>query len=134
MKFSERSIRAGGVVQETIPLILQKLFTPEEVGFLTVTAVEVSGDLGVIDVYLRSINGPRSAFAKIRKAEKKIASELVKKVPMRRVPTLRFKSDNSVFSGERVEKMEDLHFDIQKAKEELAKREREKKKERLERE
>lgn len=133
MKFSERSIRTGGVVQEAIPPILQKLFTPDEVGFLTVTAVEVSGDLGVIDVYLRSINGPRSTFAKLRRAEKKVASELVKKVPMRRVPIIRFKSDNAIHHVEKMEKIDDLTFDIKKVKADLKKSEFERKAERLDR-
>ena len=109
------------------------MFAPDDVGFLAVTAVEVSGDLGVIDVYLRSINGPRSTFAKLRKASKKVASELVKKVPMRRVPEIRFKSDNSVFQAEKVAEMDEMEFDITKAKEELAERELQKKRERLDR-
>ena len=133
MKFSERSIRAGGVIQEVIPPILQKLFTPDEVGFLTVTAVEVSGDLGVVDVYLRTMNGPRTTFAKLRKSEKKVASELAKKVQLRRVPIIRFKSDNSVFQAEKVQEMDDMEFDIEKAKEELAARELQKKMDRLDR-
>ena len=106
MKISERSKRMGGVVQEAIPLILQKLFTPDDVGFLTITAVEVSGDLGVIDVYMRTFNGPRSTFSRLRKARKKVASELAKKIDMRRVPEIRFKSDNSLQTVERVENLE----------------------------
>lgn len=103
MKMSPRSQRMSGIVQEVLPGILQQLFTPEDIGFLTVAAVEVSGDLGVVDIYARTIGGPKSTFEKLRKAEKRVAHLLAQKIELRRVPVVRFKSDASVTHAQHIE-------------------------------
>ncbi len=96
MKMSERSKRLAGTIEEVISPIIQKFTDPDEVGFITVTAVEVSGDLGVCDIFLRSINGPKKFLTPIKRVQKKISYELTQKVPTRRAIILRFKPDNSV--------------------------------------
>ncbi len=96
MRMSERSKKLAGVIEEVIPQIIQRFTDPDEVGFLTVTAVEVSGDLGVCDIFLRSIGGPDKFLAPVKKATKKISQELTKQIPTRRVIILRFKPDKSV--------------------------------------
>lgn len=96
MKISERSQRLGSIIQAELPAIIQSIYSPEEVGFVTVSAVEVSGDLEFVDIFIRSIGGPKSTFAKLRRSEKKVAQELIKKINVRRVPIIRFKSDASV--------------------------------------
>lgn len=106
MKVSERSKRLAGVVEEVISPIIQKFTDPGEVGFLTVTAVEVSGDLGICDIFLRSIGGPKKFLGPIKKASKKISHELTMKIPIRRAMVLRFKPDNSVDSVDRVNAFE----------------------------
>ena len=96
MKISERSQRLGSIIQAALPPIIQSIYSPEEVGFVTITAVEVSGDLEFVDVFVRSIGGPKSTFAKLRRSEKRVAQELIKQIDVRRVPIVRFKSDASV--------------------------------------
>ncbi len=106
MKISERSKRLAGVVEEVIPPIIQRFTDPEEVGFLTVTAVEISGDLGVCDIFLRSIGGPTKFLGPIKKVSKKISHELTKQVPVRRAMILRFKPDKSVNSVDKINAFE----------------------------
>lgn len=96
MKISERSKKLAGVIEEEIPLIIRQFTDPDEVGFLTVTAVEVSGDLGICDVFFRSLGGPNKFLKPLQKATKKIAGELTKKIPTRRAIILRFKEDKSI--------------------------------------
>lgn len=108
MKISERSKKLAGVIEEEIPLIIRRFTDPEEVGFLTVTAVEVSGDLGVCDIFLRSIGGVEKFLKPLKKATKKISGELTKKIPTRRAIILRFKEDRSVDNVDKIQEIEDL--------------------------
>lgn len=96
MKMSPRSQKLAGVVREHLPPLIQRFTNPEEVGFITVSAIEISGDLGVCDIFIRRIGGEANATKILNKAGKKIASELAKLVQTRRVMVLRFKNDASV--------------------------------------
>jgi ribosome-binding factor A len=96
MKMSPRSHKLGGSVAEKIPGIVSQLFTPDEVGFLTISAVEVSGDLMVADVFIRSIGGPADVVDRLNQAAKKISGLLAREVPTRRTILIRFKPDKSV--------------------------------------
>lgn len=96
MKMSPRSQKFAHVVESRIPRIIQSLLSPESIGILTVTAIEVSGDLGVCDVFVRSIGGPKYFLRPLKKIEKKVAHLLSQEVEMRRVMKIRFKLDNSV--------------------------------------
>lgn len=104
MKISPRSLKMAGVLQEVLPEIIRQKCDPDEVGFVTITAVEVSGDLSVVDVYIRIIGGPKTAFAKLRRKAGIIAQMMARKVEMRRVPELRFQSDKSVHHYENIKK------------------------------
>ncbi len=102
MKFSPRSQRLSGVLEEIIPPILQELFSPDDVGFLTITAVEVSGDLGVADIFVRSIGGPDNFLKKLQARNSHISREILGKVKLRRPVILRFKQDKSVSLVEKI--------------------------------
>jgi ribosome-binding factor A len=103
MRISERSKRAGGVVREKIPVIISKLLTPNEIGFLTITAVEISGDLGIADVFVSSINAPNNFLSKLKKIEKKVSTELCREILTRRPMIIRFKLDKSVAHAANIE-------------------------------
>lgn len=105
MKTSPRSLKLSSLIQEQLPLILQKMFTPEEIGFVTVTAVEGSGDLGLVDVFVSSFQAPSDFLETLQKSAKKICFELLKIIKLRREFTLRFKLDKS---SEHVAKLSQL--------------------------
>lgn len=106
MKMSPRSQRLAGIIEEKISLILQHYVTPDEVGFLTVRSVEVSGDLGIVDIFMSSIGGPRDFVSPLQKNAGKIARELSQFIETRRVPKLRFKIDKSVENMEKLNKIQ----------------------------
>jgi ribosome-binding factor A len=103
MKMSDRSRRLAGTMQQLLPEILRPLLDPDKMGFVTVTAIEVSGDLGVVDVYVRSLGGPASYLKELQRMEKKIAHLLLQKLELRRAFTLRFKPDQAVKAVQRLE-------------------------------
>ncbi len=104
MKISERSKRAAGVVREKIPVIIPKFLTPEDIGFLTITAVEIAGDLGVADVFVSAIGAPKNFLSALQKIEKKVATQLGKEMAFRRQMVIRFKIDKSVEHVAKIEK------------------------------
>ncbi len=98
MKISERSKRVAGVLEEKIPLLLRQYVSPNQVGFVTVTAIEVAGDLGVADVFVRSIGGPKDFLKNIQKVTPKIVYEVSQQISLRRPMQIRFKLDKSVIA------------------------------------
>ena len=103
MKTSLRSIKLATTVKELLPPIINRFVSPDEVGLLTVAAIEISGDLGVADIFVRSIGAPGGFVKKLRKLEGKIGHELNKSLDLRRAMKLRFKIDGSVYSVEKIE-------------------------------
>ena len=94
MKVSARSQKLGGIVSELLPPMVEKFLTPNQVGFLTITAVEVSGDLGLIDVYINVMGAnTKEAIKSLAKVTPKIRFELLKKIKLRREFILRWKVD-----------------------------------------
>lgn len=105
MKTSPRSLKLASLIQTHLPVILQKMFTPDEIGFVTITAVESSGDLGIVDVFLSALNAPDDYIHTLQLSTKKIRFELLRNIKLRREFLLRFKPDNSVEHVIKVNKM-----------------------------
>ena len=76
-------------------MMLLRYTTPNQVGFVTVTAVELSGDLQVAKVYITTQKAPKEVLTNLRAIAPKIAHELAQKFSMRRVPEVRFAYDES---------------------------------------
>jgi len=93
MKTSDRSRKLAGVIQQQLPPLLQQFLTPNQVGLLTVTDVEVSGDLGIAEIWLEAMGAPAGWLDAVTKIRPKIEHELIKTVMVRRPIQLRFKRD-----------------------------------------
>lgn len=102
---SDRSRRLAGTMEQLLPEILRPLLDPDQHGFVTITAIEVSGDLGLVDVFVRSLGGPASYLKDLQRMEKKIAHLLLQKLELRRGFILRFKPDQSVKAVENLKKL-----------------------------
>jgi len=92
MKTSPRGQKLASVIEQALGPILQRYTNPEDFGHLTIVDVQVSGDLGVVDVYIQSIGGPASYLRKLQKLTSKISRELLNHIEVRRACILRFKS------------------------------------------
>lgn len=93
---SPRSIRMAGQVEGLVSPMISRYLSPEEIGFCTVTAVEVSGDLQVTDIFVRSINPPGGWLKALKSVAPKIAHELGKTLNLNQKLTVRFKEDQAV--------------------------------------
>ncbi len=93
MKISPRSQRLASVIQGILPTLFPKYIGPDKVGFLTITAVEVSADLSVADIFVDSIGAPSGWVRHLNTLAPRLSSELSRMVQTRQALTLRFKKD-----------------------------------------
>lgn len=102
---SRRQLRMGELLREEISLLIQREMRDPRLGFVTITAVEVSpnlrhaqayvsiiGDSEVTGETLTVLNGARSFFRR----------ELGARLSLRRVPDVTFHLDDSLERGQRV--------------------------------
>lgn len=112
-----RSERVAAQLRRDIALIIQQQVRNPEVGFVSVSEVDVTRDISLARVYI-TVFDPELAAASIKalnKAAGFIRSRLGKEMRMRSVPELRFLHDASVETGQAVDKLiaKALHQDSQ---------------------
>lgn len=105
MKISEKSKKLAGVLEEHLPSILQTLTTPNQVGFLTISAIEISGDCRTADVFVNSIGGPKEYLTSLQKISAKVGFELAKKVPRQFAIQIRFKENQAPKNVQKINKL-----------------------------
>ena len=102
----QRSHRVGEQIQKEISALLLKGLKDPRVGFVTLTAVEVSGDLGHARVYY-TVMGDEQARRETQRgltsAIPYLRRELGKRLRLRLVPELVFQYDTSIEYGNRIE-------------------------------
>ncbi len=113
-----RVARVNEVVLECLADELERLSDPR-LGFVTITGVEVSGDLRIADVWY-SVFGTseqhRDTAAALQSAGPHLRSALGRRVRLKYQPELRFQEDPSVESGARIEAiLRDLHPEGERA-------------------
>lgn len=106
MKGYRRADRVREVIKEEISLLLRKEVKDPRVEFVTITDVEVSGDLRVAKVYFTIHGGMEErekAMEGLERATGFIRRSLGKRLRLKRVPELIFLSDESLEYGDRIE-------------------------------
>ncbi|CAM3075833.1 30S ribosome-binding factor RbfA [Sporolactobacillus spathodeae] len=93
--------------------IIRNRIKDPRVGFVTVTGVDVTGDLQEATVYV-SVLGDQTkvdeTLAGLVKAKGFIRSEIGKRIRLRKTPEIQFKFDQSVEYGNHIDKLiNDLH-------------------------
>jgi ribosome-binding factor A len=110
MTESRRPGRLGATLQQALGEIL--LSRPKDprlgaAGLVTVTSVEVSGDLRIATVYLAATSDDPAAWKRMMdgfaSAAPWLRGELGRRVALRYVPELRFRRDEAVDRGRRME-------------------------------
>ncbi|WP_134700416.1 30S ribosome-binding factor RbfA [Ammoniphilus sp. YIM 78166] len=103
-----RVSRIGEQMKKELSQIIQREIKDPRIGFVTVTAVEVTGDLQLAKVFISvmgSEDQKENSIAALQKAKGFIRSELGKRIQLRHTPDLQFKIDVSIDYGSRIENL-----------------------------
>ena len=93
--------------REVSELVLRKVRDPR-VGLVTITSVEVAGDLGSARVYVRTQDPNdelNESLAGLEAAAPFLRRELGQSLHLRRIPELRFQQDHSLDKARRIEEI-----------------------------
>jgi ribosome-binding factor A len=103
---SMRSNRVAEQMKKELTEILSRKVKDPRIGFLTVTDVEVTGDLQQATVYITVLGGEEEredTLKALAKAKGFIRSELGTRIRLRKTPELMFEFDESVAYGNKID-------------------------------
>lgn len=105
-----RKARLSALIREIVAEELEKVTDlDEDLGLLTVTAVEADADLGNATVYLASLS--EEVAERLETHRGRLQGAINRQVRLKRTPHLRFKADPAIESGLRIEQvLHDLHL------------------------
>ncbi len=101
-----RTGRVGEQIKKEISGIIQTELKDPRIGFITVTGVEVTGDLSLARVYLSILGSDEQkeeTLHAIGRAKGFLRSELGRRVRLRHTPDIEFRFDSSIEYGSRIE-------------------------------
>lgn len=108
-----RANRVAEQMKKELGDILNRKIKDPRVGFVTITDVEVTGDLQQATVYLTILGSEEEKEATLTglsKAKGFIRSEIGHRIRLRKTPELFFEIDHTIETGNRIEKLiRDLH-------------------------
>lgn len=102
---SHRNHRLAGEIQREISQIIRDQLKDPRIGFITVTDVEVSGDLRHAKIFISILgndNVKQESLNGLTKATGFIRTELAKRISLRYIPELYFKVDKSLDYSEKI--------------------------------
>jgi len=100
--------RVGEQIKKEISHILQYDLKDPRIGFITVTAVKVTGDLSQATVYVSVLGNEeaiKDSLLALEKAKGYIRTEIGKRIRLRHTPDLVFKHDESIAYGSKIEEL-----------------------------
>ncbi len=106
-KSFNRSDRVSAELRREIALLVHAAVREHALPSVSVSDVEVTKDLDVATVYVTALlgaQGPEATKA-LNELAKEFRRELSRSMKLRRVPELRFRYDDSVDKGERIESL-----------------------------
>lgn len=104
MKIRPRQV--GEQMKKELSDIISRKVKDPRIGFVTVTDVEVTGDLQQATVYITVLGGEKEreeTLIGLNKAKGFIRSEIGHRIRLRKTPEIFFKYDESVEYGNRIE-------------------------------
>ena len=109
-KHSQRAQRVGEQIQRELAELLRDHVKDPRVGRVTVTAVEVSGDLSHAKIFVTHLAGREHADGAVRALQRTagfLRTELSHRMQLYSVPQLHFEYDDSIESGMRLSQLID---------------------------
>lgn len=105
--------KVAGIIQKEISEIIQFELKDPKVGFITITDVEVSGDLSQAKIYVSFLGQDARKEAGMKALERSkgfLRTQLAQRLTIRKVPQLIFLHDTSLERGNKIEKIiADIH-------------------------
>ncbi|TDM12911.1 30S ribosome-binding factor RbfA [Macrococcus bovicus] len=105
---SMRSERVGEQLKKELSEIINQKMKNPNIGFVTVTEVEVTGDLSQATVYVTVLGDEKERKKSLEALEKSkgfMRSEIAHRMDLRIVPELKFQYDESIDYGNKIERM-----------------------------
>lgn len=97
--------RVATIIKRSISEMLMTELNDPNLGFPTITDVEVTNDLSFAKVYVMFLQHPEKGLETLQKAKGRIRSYVSKNLSTRRTPELIFLEDTSLETGNRIEKI-----------------------------
>jgi len=109
MSLPDRPARAAEEFRHELSALLSRgLKDPRITGFVTVTGAEMSPDLREVSVWV-SIHGEekvrKETFAGLESAAAYLQTEVARRLRLRHTPHLRFRYDESVAEGDKIDRL-----------------------------
>jgi ribosome-binding factor A len=114
MKKSRRTIQIGDILRQEITVIVRELNDPD-IGFFTVTEVDVSRDFNFAIVYVSVIgdaDAEKKTIAALKRAKGRIRHLVAQRVQLRQTPDFDFRADHT---GERADRIHRILNEISAA-------------------
>jgi len=105
---SQRPHRVGEQIHKEVSALLQKGLNDPRVGFLTITAVEMTSDLSLARIYFTVFgdeNVRRETLKGLTHAVPYFRREIGRQLRLRHTPDLLFQFDKSLEQGNRIESL-----------------------------
>lgn len=98
--------KMNGIIQRELTQILQLEVKDPNVGFCTITAVDITRDLSIAKVYVTFLGkgyDKKKGMDALNRSKGFIRSALAKRLTIRKVPELQFIQDTSLDYGNKIE-------------------------------
>ncbi|WP_027090824.1 30S ribosome-binding factor RbfA [Cohnella thermotolerans] len=98
--------RVGEQIKKEISALIQTELKDPRIGFITVTGVDVTGDLSQARIYLSILGNEEQKEATLLalgKAKGFLRTELGRRIRLRHTPEIEFRFDSSIEYGSRIE-------------------------------
>ena len=106
MRMSIRPKRVGEQMKKELSEIIGRKIKDPRIGFVTVTDVQVTGDLQQAKVYISVLGDEEqkeSTLKGLATAKGFIRSEIGKRIRLRKTPEIQFEFDESITYGNRID-------------------------------
>lgn len=103
---SKRSEKVAEAIHETVSSLLSRGLNDPRIGFVTITAVELTDDLSLARIYFTAIGDEasgKSSETGLNSAKGFIRKELGRVLTIRHIPEIIFKYDHSQEYGNRID-------------------------------
>lgn len=100
---SVKNERINSNLQKEISYIIANEVKNPNIGFVTITAVDVTSDLSYAKVYFTTLDDNKSTLQALKSAKGFIRKTLADRVELRHIPELEFIYDESIEYGKRIE-------------------------------